>query len=426
MEDNNPPTQSPPRKHRKASIPTTIYSLSEDLILTIFLYLPSLATLIRAALTCREWRHAVASSPSFRRLFCELHPAPLLGLFFNAPTVVENPDFPAFPNFVPVRHRDRDLAAVLRGSDFFLTSIQEHPDKFHCWGITDCRRGYILLHNGDMEASRPMALLNPLVRRGERFFDDGHENAYEGYVGCPMERDTCLLFSDDNPMVYKVVRLIYDASRVRATVYSSHNNKWSIGPWVDVSMQPQSSRMWILNSNMQVNGFLYWVSRNFKYLVTLDTATMKFSVEELPEFLKNQHCSFKVGEMSRDTPCIFYATGFKVGILLRKIDNDGVERWLRVWRKCLKTQLFEVFRVVLLNYNELQVVAVEGGFVYLALSKKFHEVQIPSWFFTLCLKTGKMEKLFQRSYDSVVYPYVLAWPPSLVGNFGRFARGDDA
>ncbi|CAN6216116.1 unnamed protein product [Urochloa humidicola] len=44
---------------------THISSLCDDLLLEIFLRLPSLATLIRAACTCAAWCRALASSPGF-------------------------------------------------------------------------------------------------------------------------------------------------------------------------------------------------------------------------------------------------------------------------------------------------------------------------------------------------------------------------
>ncbi|OEL15030.1 hypothetical protein BAE44_0023951 [Dichanthelium oligosanthes] len=101
MHGGGDPTQPPPTKFPKQSNPTTIDFLGEDLLLAIFLHLPSLATLIRATLTCRAWRRAMASSPSFRRSFRELHPAPLLGIF-------EDPDSEALPPFVASHRRDRD------------------------------------------------------------------------------------------------------------------------------------------------------------------------------------------------------------------------------------------------------------------------------------------------------------------------------
>ncbi|KAF8696821.1 hypothetical protein HU200_036460 [Digitaria exilis] len=109
------------RGRSKARRGPPIHKLGEDLLLEIFLRLPSLATLVRAALTCRAWRHAVASSPSFRRRFRAAHPPPLLGLFFEPHGPVQAPNTPVFPSFVPARRRDRDLTAA------FLVAISSSP-----------------------------------------------------------------------------------------------------------------------------------------------------------------------------------------------------------------------------------------------------------------------------------------------------------
>ncbi|TVU01029.1 hypothetical protein EJB05_53548, partial [Eragrostis curvula] len=95
------PTRPPPAKRQNKPSTTTVHSLGEDLLLAIFLQLPSLATLVRAALTCRPWRHAVASSPAFRRRFRALHPPPFLGLFFQVPGAEQTPNTPAFPHLHP-------------------------------------------------------------------------------------------------------------------------------------------------------------------------------------------------------------------------------------------------------------------------------------------------------------------------------------
>ncbi|TVU01026.1 hypothetical protein EJB05_53545, partial [Eragrostis curvula] len=103
--------------------PTTIDALGEDLLLEIFLRLPSLATLIRAALTCRAWRRAVASSPSFRRRFREFHQAPLLGVFADHERCT-------LPVFAPFYRRDWDVLAAIGRADFALTPLldPEIPD----------------------------------------------------------------------------------------------------------------------------------------------------------------------------------------------------------------------------------------------------------------------------------------------------------
>ncbi|CAL4948857.1 unnamed protein product [Urochloa decumbens] len=412
------PSQPPPAKS-----PSPIHSLGEDLLLDIFLRLPSLAALIRAALTCRAWRRAVASSPAFRRHFRGLHGAPLLGLFFETPSIGQAPAIPAFPSFVPVRRSDRDLAAAVRGGDFFLTSLQERPGAPHGWDIVDCRGGYILLRNDEEEM---MAVLNPLARRSERLFELAHEDTLKGRRGFPVVcYKASLLCSDEGPMSsFRVVLLAHDKSRVRATFFSSDTNEWSILPWVSVPASSNREKFWLLDSSMQSKGFLYWIYVDRRYMITLNTVTMEFSVDELPQLLKNEHCSFVVGETDTGARCIVYAIDFCVGLLLRGTGIDMVERWNLQWAARLDTQLGQVLGELINDYDELQILAVKDGFAYLATSEKSNDTQTHSWFLSFCLQTMELEKLFQSTYHTGVYPYVMTWPSSLVGNYGSFALED--
>ncbi|XP_039814022.1 uncharacterized protein LOC120676758 [Panicum virgatum] len=236
--EGSPPTNPPPAKRQKKSSATTAASLGFDVLLDIFMRLPSLATLVRAAHTCRAWRRAVASSRDFRRRFRETHPAPLLGLFFDPPGAAQVPALPVFPSFAPSRGADRDQAAAVRGGDFFLTSLQERPGGLHGWHIHDCRGGYILVGNSE---KKTMAVLNPMARRSERFLDLGHDHHVDtlhGTRGFPLvSHDTChlccsnsevsldgrLLCSEEDPMSFRVVTVAHDkpSSRVQATVFSS-------------------------------------------------------------------------------------------------------------------------------------------------------------------------------------------------------------
>lgn len=138
-----------------------ISSLHEDLLLDIFLRLPSLATLVRAACTCRVWCDAIASSPDFRCRFSALHPAPLLGFLFQAYDLVLAPNVPAFPMFVPSRPKDLDMAAAIRGGDFFLTSLMDCSEGPLYWEFIDGCRGFVLLMNS---LKKLFILFNPLTR----------------------------------------------------------------------------------------------------------------------------------------------------------------------------------------------------------------------------------------------------------------------
>ncbi|KAM0830423.1 hypothetical protein ACQ4PT_066220 [Festuca glaucescens] len=114
---------APPRKKSsRQSAPTTILALGDDLLREVFLRLPSLPSLVRAALACPAFLRAVRSSPAFRRRFRDLHSPTILCAFLvddETPT----------HTFAPVRLRGRrsdpDHAAALRGLDVFLTRLPD-------------------------------------------------------------------------------------------------------------------------------------------------------------------------------------------------------------------------------------------------------------------------------------------------------------
>jgi len=103
-------------------------------------------------------------------------------------------------------------------------------------------------------------------------------------------------------------------------------------------------------------------------------------------------------------------------VLLRRAENHGVDRWVLDKAELLETQLGQVLGNVMEDYNKVEVVGVRDGFVYLATLDELNDSSTPSWFLSLFLETMILEKLFQRTYDSSVHPYIMPWPPSLVGN----------
>ncbi|TVU34488.1 hypothetical protein EJB05_16323, partial [Eragrostis curvula] len=402
------PTQPPPAKSAALLNPTTIDSLGEDIMLDIFLRLPSLATLIRAALACPAWRRTVASSPSFRRRFRELHPEPLLG-------IVAKPLHDALPTFTPAQRRDRDVLAAIRGGDFALTCLLD-TDGDACdvplrWDIWDCRDGYFVLANWDAGL---LAVVNPLDRSCTQYiampFDTSAPPApAAGQDDCPAaSRDMHLLCWGEDPMEFRLVWLILEKSRVQATIYTSDTGHWNFLPWVDVAERapPHDADMSWLCSGTQAGGFLYWPFKNQKHVLKLDTATMGFSVSELPPVLEN--FKFVIGETKGGEPCIVYGTGLSICVLMRNLDDGGAEKWVLA-----STVKYNPESDPPANHGRLRVVAIRDGFVYLVTSEMF---------LSLCLETMKLEKLFPRSFRAhKLYPYIMAWPASLVGNFGSFA-----
>ncbi|KAL6614964.1 hypothetical protein ACP70R_037234 [Stipagrostis hirtigluma subsp. patula] len=398
MARDSDPSQPPPARRPDNSTPsnTTIDSLSDDIILEIFLRLPSFTALVRAAFTRRAWRRAVASSPTFRGRFRDLHPAPLLGLFFAPFSPVQAPNVPGFPAFAPTRRQDRDLAAAVRTGDFFLTSIQARA--------------------GDPPPPPPPH--PPIAAAASHGFIDVPKDILNDHRGFPIDHDTKLICSDEDPMSYRLVALAHDRSRVRAAVFSSATREWSLFPWVRVSRKPHRPKFW-LEKGMQADGsFMYWAFTNRKRMITLDTTTMELSVAELPQSLKNRRRSFVVGETMDGGPCIVYADQFNVGVLMHGTDDDGIKRWMET----VVSLDAEVDRVVDLpdDHDGLNVVAIRNGFVYLATSKMYHDPLTPCWFLSLCLDTMELEKLFQRTFDGDMYPYIMPWPPCLVGDHGKF------
>ena len=129
-----------PQRPSSPPAPTTISALNDDLLREIFLRLPAVTTLARAAFSCRAFLRAVRSSPAFRRRFAALRPPPLLGIFLDYVGA-------DMPTLRPVRRSsDPDLAAAAHGADVFLTRIPGHDDASPGWQIAECRGGSLLLN----------------------------------------------------------------------------------------------------------------------------------------------------------------------------------------------------------------------------------------------------------------------------------------
>ncbi|OEL36183.1 hypothetical protein BAE44_0002797 [Dichanthelium oligosanthes] len=204
------------RGGKQAPAVTTIHALGDDLLREIFLRLPSLPGLVRAALACRPFLAAVSSSPAFRRRFRELHPLPLVGFF--------NSNGSDIPSFTPVRHRsDPDLAAA----EVFLTRLHhEDASTPTGWAITGCHGGRLLLLNWNTEQ---IAVYNPLTRALD-LVPMPPDEISNGCRGKFCYSGFFLISNDDAPGSFRVVLFCHDESSLRAAVFASRTREWQILP----------------------------------------------------------------------------------------------------------------------------------------------------------------------------------------------------
>ncbi|KAE8800524.1 hypothetical protein D1007_24020 [Hordeum vulgare] len=401
-------SEQPPSSPPSDPAPTTITGLGGDLLREIFLLLPSLPSLVRAAFACRTFLDAVRSTPAFRRRFRELHPQPLLGIFFD-------PDGPAIPSFAPFRRRDDpDRRAAVRRGDFFLTGLPDDDDDARPgWVINDCHDGYLVLehiYTRDALAYNPLTLaLDLLPPLPEEFYDDfqGYYTGLDYHIHAPDELDGA----------FRVMYACHDDLRARAAVFSSDTRAWQVLPYSEaLRATPQSGEHehW-LTDGRTVDGFIYWVYSDEDAMLVLDTTTLHFSRVDFPDYLKGLTSMFRVGKTRDGVLCCVVAIEFNLYVWLREVRDDGVEEWVR-------GQLFQLDDIVeetggtLEEHGQLKVLSVVDGVVYFSTHETFEDASLPCWFLSIDLEEYNMDLLFQRNYDSRIHPYIMPWPRSLVRN----------
>jgi hypothetical protein len=401
MASDQPPP--PPPQSAPPPAPTTVFTLGDDLLREIFHRLPSLPSLVRAAFSCHTFLDAVRSSPAFRRQFRATRPPPLLGFFFD-------PDCPAIPAFVPIRRRsDPDLAAAVRGADFFLTRVPDKEDASPGWVVSDCRDGYVLLRQG---CPGELAAYNPLTRALHLIPPTPHE-IFDDSQGYAIYLDRFILSSQDGDGTFRVVATCRDESRARAAVFSSESREWQILPWSEPVTPHPGKKYWLKGGTM-VNGLVYWIHTNDAYLLVLNTATLQFSQMDLPPCLEGQNYLFRIGEAKDGKLCLVCPVDFDLDVWFWRSDDDGVERWMLDQSFQLES-FVESIRCTM-EHVELHIVDTINGFVYFSTGETFNSADSPSWFLSLCMETVQVDKLFQKPLDSHVHPYIMPWPPSLEDN----------
>ncbi|XP_048543778.1 uncharacterized protein LOC125522789 [Triticum urartu] len=422
-----------------AKCPTTVLDLDDDLLREVFLRLPGLPSLVRAALSCRTFLSAVRSSPAFRRSFRALHPSPFVGLF------VQRRGFKPEASSFHAHHSppDPDFEAAARGGDFSLTALplpdadgdeendedleedgdveeeeeyEEDDDEDEevaspVWQIERCCDGYVVLFN---RRAKQITAYNPLTRAlhlypsPPRLFSDAtnfefHVISSQEDPGAP-PRVLCFAFD------------FFEFFQAKAVVHI-------ISP--DSSVKSKCRKFPGTGSGVtgkMVNGSVYWTHVGKPYITMLDTATLKFTRMDLPPLLADQEgpeCAFVFGNTKDGRPCIVYPDFCSLDVFFwRREDefyDDGRNYWMLDHTLPLKTiRQFVKFSEGDDEFIIVRLMDVIDGVMYLR-TEYDGCTEAPQLLLSFCLETAEL-KMICEDYHKPICPYIMAWPPSLVQN----------
>ncbi|KAM3206784.1 hypothetical protein ACQJBY_062133 [Aegilops geniculata] len=425
-----------------AKWPTTVMDLDDDLLREVFLRLPGLPSLVRAALSCRTFLSAVRSSPAFRRSFRALHPSPFVGLF------VQRLGFKPEASSFKAHHSrpDPDFEAAARGGDFSLGALplpdadgneigdeeeddgdeddveeeeyeedghedEEEEDASPVWQIERCCDGYVVLFN---QRAKQIAAYNPLTRAlhlyppPPRLFSDATNFEFH------------IISSQEDPgMPPRLVCFDFDFFQAKAVVHL-------ISP--DSSIKSKRRKFPGTGSGVTgkvVNGSVYWTHVRKPYITVLDTATLKFTKMDLPPLLADQEgreCAFVFGNTKDGRPCIVSPDlwgdcSLHVFFWRREDEyyDDGRNYWMLDQTFPLKTiRRFVKFSEGDDEFIIVRLMDVIDGIVYLR-TEYDGCTEAPLLLLSFCLETAEL-KMICEDYHKPVRPYIMAWPPSLVQN----------
>ncbi|CAM0952266.1 unnamed protein product [Alopecurus aequalis] len=393
-----------PQPPAPAPVPTTITALSDDLLREIFLHLPDLPSLVRAAFACRAFRRAVRSSPAFRRSFRALHPPPLIALFLEPNMEV----VPVFP--YPCNRPDPGLLAA----DFF--GVRLSRPRATGWEILSWNPsadGYLILMMTGTTKLR--AAYSPLMQALDLIL-------YQPDVS--FQFYTLSSQHGQGPSHVVCVRLQHRLAETTAFVFSSETMEWQISRKASLRLREPGSSL----NCMVVRGLICWRGWMCDQIVLFDTATCHFSLIDLPTPLKmessDESSTYMLGETKDEKFCIvdILRDNTLVSWLMTTTtttDDNVVERWMMYRKFSLPPTVskFTGCSIEEARHVRVDLVALIDGFVYLSIfySKDMEYFEV---YLSICLETSEIRELFNGAYrrNEEAHPYVMPWPPSLVHN----------
>lgn len=386
------------KKARRSGETTTapVASLGDDMLGEIFLRLPFHSSLVRASCACRHWR-AVATCPDFLRRFHRRRRRLISYV---------SPSFSYHPVGACDDVRDADLITVLRRS--YLSY----------WCVMDCHQGLLIVsQNADRRPMKMIAIYSPI------------SDSYVAVCRPPDAYPTCFTDclvpgagdGDKDGSTFRVVSVQYQKKQLRAAVYDNDSRRWTFHPWVPDIAPPAGGRDSVYASPMRAAGRVYWKYPNKAAMLCLDTWTMGFSVARLPPGV-TATTPYAVRETRDGAECCCLVCFVPDGVIMkgqvmqvwRLRSSDDEEAQQVCWEMQSSESVQKLNHAVALPRRVCLVRAVAAGVVLVCLESSVGN-GIPSRDdVAFCLTSFQVEAQFS-SDESIMYPYLAAWPSVLAG-----------
>jgi hypothetical protein len=263
-----------------------------------------------------------------------------------------------------------------------------------------CRDGYVLLVTPQWNTKK-VAVYDPLTG-ALNLFPGPPDDVFTGdneYT----EAEFHVILSKADDRSFRVLCVPKHGGK-QIAVLSPDTRKWQISPtpW---SLQDAD------NVKLVRNGLVYWASSGRQdYIPVLNTATMQFSQTRMPP----TRLSGVLGETNDGKLCLVCVSNLLIDVWVPRAGDDGVDKWMRNRTFPMVDAICDLAlnimdEALLLN---VRVVAIVGGFVYLTICQR----EPPNWLLSFCIETRELQKLCRITRSQFYYPYIMAWPPSLLRN----------
>ncbi|KAF6986105.1 hypothetical protein CFC21_003896 [Triticum aestivum] len=289
-------------------------AIADELLVDIFLRLPTPEDLIRASAACVSFRRLVADR-SFLRRFRKLHPPPLLG-FLDPNRHCFHPAVPPHPSAPPA-------SAVASAADFSFDFL---PGSSRDWSVLDVRDGRVLLSRprragkglNEMVVCDPLhrqylllpelpddlvaSWIDTLVTEGPRFSGSYRET----FLVSPCDDEEAAATEETS---FRVIWMTLLQTKPMAAVFSSGTGQWrAIPPLTRSESLPGfvlSTWMVSFVSRHYANGRFYWISGSTEKLLVLDIRRMEFSMTDHPPCVRGVSDDVAIAEAGQGMTVMF-------------------------------------------------------------------------------------------------------------------------